>query len=239
MQSLLASTSAHITDRLACPCFQNTRLACPCAEASCSSTVRAARRVIADIGERAAASSGGLLELSKCREHDAENDTHRLFVERLHLSLEKWVPLSSLKHNGQRLTVLRLRDWLQFLVDKSCWHILTGLVRRDPGRERAILKTFWEKYRCTHEDHPIFSMAREGLVSLERTAPLLYHGDEGRGRRRTPFLVSSWSSFLGRGSAPADKYRKEHGVRNEYIKHRTNFRGHSFTNRFFQATEQQ
>ncbi|OLP88430.1 hypothetical protein AK812_SmicGene30244 [Symbiodinium microadriaticum] len=85
-------------------------------KASCSSTVRAARRVIADIGERAAASSGGLLELSKCREHDAENDTHRLFVERLHLSLEKWA-----------------------------WFVGT-------------------------QDHPIFSMAREGLVSLERTA---------------------------------------------------------------------
>ncbi|CAE7339844.1 unnamed protein product [Symbiodinium sp. CCMP2456] len=161
-----------------------TRLTHPFAEASCSSTVRAARRVVADIGDRAAASSGGLLELSKCRENDAETDTHRLFVERLHLSLEPWVPLSSLTHNGRRLTVLRLRDWLQFLVDKSCWHILTGLVRRDPGRERAILKAFWQKFRCTHEDHPIFSMERAGLLSLERTAPLLYHGDEGRGRRR-------------------------------------------------------
>ena len=214
-------------------------LACPCAEASCSAVVRAAQRVVADIGEKTAASSGGLLELSKCREKDAERHTHRLFARKLHLSLEKWVPLSSVRHEQKKLTVLRLRDWLQFLVDKKCWHILTGLVRRDAARERAILKSFWEKYRCTHEHHPIYEMEREGLLSLEHTAPLLYHGDEGRGRRRTPFLVTSWSSMLGRGCAPADKYRKKHGIRNEFIKHRTNFRGHSFTNRFFQATEQQ
>ncbi|CAE7402859.1 unnamed protein product [Symbiodinium sp. CCMP2592] len=203
-------------------------------EASCSSTIRAARNVVRDIGEKGARASGGLLELSRCKEDDAERDTHRLLVKRYRLSLEKEIPLSYLELKNKRLAILRLRDWMQFLIDSHCWHIVTGLVGRDEAREEAILNEFWSRYKVSHPSHPIFQLEAKG-VYLGRCAPLIYHGDEGRGKRRTAFLVTSYSSILGRGSAPADKARKRNGVRKEYLKLRTNFRGHSFTNRFFQA----
>ncbi|CAE7458794.1 unnamed protein product [Symbiodinium sp. CCMP2592] len=94
----------------------------------------------------------------------------KLHARRRFVLRNEWLPTSARKHEKKHLTVLRLRDWLQFLVDKKCWHIVTGLVRRDAARERAILKSFWEKYRCTHEHHPIYEMERQGLLSLERTA---------------------------------------------------------------------
>ena len=189
-----------------------------------------------DIGEGAARASGGLLELSTCREEDAERETHRVLVKRYRLSLENYIPLSYVNLNSRRLTILRLRDWVQFLIDSHCWHIVTGLIARDEPREEAILNAFWSRYRASHPRHPIFDLEAKGLY-LGRCAPLIYHGDEGRGRRRTAFLVTSYSSILGRGSAPADKARKQNGVRKDYLKLRTNFRGHSFTNRFLQATQ--
>ncbi|CAE7810191.1 unnamed protein product [Symbiodinium sp. CCMP2456] len=203
-------------------------------QAACSSAVRTARNLVRDLGNSARA-SGGLVELSKCSDRNAERDSHRLLTKRLHLSLETHVPLRSLMHCGNKLTILHLQDWIRFLLVKNCFHILTGLVRPDEIRQEAILRHFWERYKISNESHPIYELERQGKISLERTAPLLYHGDEGRGRRRLPFLVTSWSSMLGRGAEPADRFRKKHGVRKEYIKHRTNFRGHSFTNRFLQA----
>ncbi|CAE7212401.1 unnamed protein product [Symbiodinium sp. CCMP2592] len=203
-------------------------------QAACSSAVRTARNVVRDFGD-AAASSGGLIQLSKCSDTNAERDTHRLLTKRLHLSLETYVPLRSVTQNGNKLTILHLQDWMRFLLQKNCFHIVTGLVRPDEARQEAILHHFWKNFELSHSSHPIYDLARQGKVVLERTAPILFHGDEGRGRRRQPFLVTSWSSILGRGTAPSDRFRKKHGIRNKFIKHRTNFIGHSFTNRFLQA----
>ena len=199
--------------------------------------MRTARNLVRDLGD-SASSSGGLVELSKCSEKNAERDSLRLLTKRLHLSLETYVPMRSLNHRGDNLAILRLQDWMRFLVDKNCFHIVTGLVRPDAVREEAILRHFWARFKLSHEAHPIYELERQGKIALERTAPLLFHGDEGRGRRRLPFLVTSWSSMLGRGAEPSDRFRTKHGVRKEYIKHRTNFRGHSFTNRFLQVTWQ-
>ena len=190
--------------------------------------------MVRDLGDTAA-SSGGLIQLSNCSDRNAERDTHRLLSKRLHLSLETYVPLRSVTHRCNKLTILHLQDWIRFLLDKNCFHIVTGLVRPDEARQEAILHHFWKNFEISHASHPIYDLARQGKVTLERTAPLLFHGDEGRGRRRQPFLVTSWSSILGRGAAPADRFRKKHSIRNKFIKHRTNFRGHSFTNRFLQV----
>ena len=213
-----------------------SRLAWPCAEASCSSAVRVARDLVSDVGEAVAARSGGLLELARSSINNAERDSRRVLVKRCRLSLEPYVPLSELKCAQQKLTVLRLKTWMQFLVDKRLFHIVSGLTRPDEPRQEAILDQFWANYKISHPQHPVFALERQGRVCLCRCAPLLYHGDEGRGRRRIPFLITSFSPILGRGSEPADKYRKKHGIRKDYCKQTTNLKGHSFTNRFLQAS---
>ena len=123
---------------------------------------------------------------------------------------------------------LLLRDWAEFLLKMNCWHVLCGLLAPDSKRERAIWTEFWARYRKVEPLHPIFRLADEGKIDLSRTAAMLLHGDEGRGRRRSPFLVVSYHSILGRGTVAANRKR----VQKPYLKMRTNFGGHSFTSRF-------
>ncbi|CAE7235723.1 unnamed protein product [Symbiodinium natans] len=202
-------------------------------EASCSAAVRVARNVVRDIGVESAAKSPGLLKVARCSESNAERDTHRVLVKQCKLGLP--IPLRRLGRGELDYTVLRLRDWFQWLVNSNCIHTLTGLTAPDHTRERCILKEFWSRYRSSNGDHPVFRLAAQGRLKLESTVPLLYHGDEGRGRRRMPFLVTSWFSMIGRGARPADRRARATNVRKPYVKLRPNFKGHSFVTRYLQA----
>ena len=212
---------------------QNQRYAWPLRlKASCSAAVRVARNVVRDIGVESAAKSPGLLKVARCSESNAERDTHRVLVKQCKLGLP--IPLRRLGRGELDYTVLRLRDWFQWLVNSNCIHTLTGLTAPDHTRERCILKEFWSRYRSSNGDHPVFRLAAQGRLKLESTVPLLYHGDEGRGRRRMPFLVTSWFSMIGRGARPADRRARATNVRKPYVKLRPNFKGHSFVTRYLQ-----
>ena len=211
----------------------------PIAKANCSAAVRLARDVVSDIGVEAASASGGLAELARCSTRDAERDTRRVLVNRHGQSLR--VPLQRLGRGKLDQPVFRLRDWLQFVVDKSCFHICTGLLKPDADREQAILRAFWMDYALSHGDHPVYELERQNVLALHRCVPFLYHGDEGRGRRRNPFLVCSWFSMIGRGTHPGERAKRRKAsaagsrVRKPFLKLCMNFRGHSFTNRFLQV----
>ena len=193
--------------------------------------MRVARDVVSDIGEAAASSSGGLRALASLDERHAERDSHRLMANQLKLSLP--VPVSCLK--GTAFPTLRLRDWMDFVINRNCWHVLCGLLRPDTDREQAILREFWHRFRQCHPDHEVFRLADSMQISLARTAPLLYHGDEGRGRRRTPFLVTSFHGLLGRGIRSGLQAQAKAGAPKEYTKLKPNFIGHSYTNRYLQC----
>ena len=77
-----------------------------------------------------------------------------------------------------------------------------GLLRPDPSREKAIWSDFWAKFEKAQPEHEVFSLARAGTIQLSNAAAVVYHGDEGRGRKKQPFLVTSFKSCLGRGLAP-------------------------------------
>ena len=89
------------------------------AEASCASVVRSARAVVADVGERAASKSAGLLELSNRSERNAERDCRTLLTKKHGLVLP--IPQSRLdtggEGKGEDVPVLRFRDWCNFLVN--------------------------------------------------------------------------------------------------------------------------
>ena len=193
--------------------------------------MRVARDVVSDIGEVAASSSGGLSALASCSDRHTERDSHRLIAKQLKLSLP--VPIATLA--GTVFPTLRLRDWMDFVIHRNCWHVLCGLVRPDADREQASLREFWHRFRQCHPEHEVFRLADSMQISLARTAPLLYHGDEGRGRRRTPFLVTSFHGLLGRGIRAGLQAQAKAGVRKEYTKLKPNFLGHSYTNRYLQC----
>lgn len=200
---------------------------CILAEAtSWRAAIRTAQGVVQDIGLESASRSGGLTELSQCSQAHSESGGRKV-VERLRLTIP--IPLTTIpKTLGVRYTgefqALKLEHWCQFLVDKNCWHMVCGLVRPDPERERAILTEFWTRFRALHPDHGLFATDRD----WSRTVPLLLHGDEGRGRKKAPFLICSYHSVLGLGTEAANKARKT----KPYLAMKLNYSGSSFEHRF-------
>ena len=192
------------------------------AEASYRGAIRAARHVVEDIGQQAAASSGGLLELSHIPEKHSETAGFELMANQAGLALP--LPLTML---DEGFPVIRLRDWATMLAEKHLLHVLVGLRKRDFPREAAILKGFWHLYKQLYPSQTIFEKFQQGCLRAESTFPLMLHGDEGRGRRRQGFLVLNYHSALGRGTQDqidAKTFRP-------YVKLALNFLGSSLTTR--------
>ena len=135
--------------------------------------------------------------------------------------------MASKKSETTHLEMLSLVDWASFLLKTNTWHILSGLMRPDAKRERCIWAAFWEKYKLLEPAHPVFGMARSNEIDLSRTAAVVMHGDEGRGRRRQAFMVLSFHSLLGRGTNLSTKK----AVKKPYLKMKLNFKGHSYCSR--------
>ena len=198
---------------------------CSCAsraEASYRGAIRAARDVVQDIGAQAAASSGGMLELSRLSEKHSESAGFQLMANQAGLALP--IPLTMLEAG---FPILRLRDWATMFADKHILHTLVGLRDRDLPREEAILRAFWNNYKQLFPDHEIFARFEQGSLRPESTYPMMMHGDEGRGRRRQGFLVVNFHSALGKGTQDqidAKTFRS-------YIKLSLNFLGNSLTTR--------
>lgn len=139
------------------------------------------------------------------------------------------------KDPNLRLPVLKLTDWAKFVITNNCWHVLVGLNRPHEKREEDILEAFWSMYRQQCPNHAIFRLAESGELLLRRTCPIVFHGDEGRGRKHKAYLVFSWRSLLGKGLEPGEHFKRVHHVRKPYLKQLCNYKGHSFTTRFMMA----
>lgn len=193
----------------------------------------AARNIVADIGEVAASSSGGLLRFAGLNESNAERDAHRCFAQ---LGLRLPIPLIHINlEKNDSVKGLQLQDWARFLLDRNCWHILSGLMNPNPDREKAIWCSFWARYRETNPNHEVFSLFDRGILKPECTAAMTYHGDEGRGRKKQAFFVTSFKSVLGRGLQPATGAQKRDQLPKQYLKQRCNYVGHVYSTHFLSA----
>ena len=213
------------------------------AQASARSAIRTARNVIKDIGLEKARGLGGLLPLAKVSEDHSEKGSYSLLSKKLGLALP--IPLTQMptdcadgavQPNIDRISVI---DWVKYFLKYNHWHVLAGLRRPDKIREKKIWKAWWERYRIHDPSHPIFEAADEGKVDLCRTAAVVLHGDEGRGRRRQALFVLSFHSMLGRGTTDSLGTKPDNvsrtsrkKVRKPYLKMNLNFKGHSYTTRF-------
>ena len=137
------------------------------------------------------------------------------------------VPIHPDKPHGVK--GLKLQDWCRFLLHRNCWHMLCGLLRPDRSREKAIWSDFWAKFEKAQPEHEVFSLARAGKIQLSNAAAIVYHGDEGRGRKKQPFLVTSFKSCLGSGLAPGLKASKAKGASQHYLKQKCNYVGSVYT----------
>lgn len=187
-----------------------------------------------DIGEEGARKSPGLGSLAKCREGHSERDVHKVVAKDYKLSLP--IDMTSLPkapgtmYSGE-IKVLAIMSWLRFLVDYNVWHLLRGLRKADPPRERSILLEFWKRFRKLRPTHEVFKLADSNRLDLSRCAPLMVHGDEGRGRKKSGFLVLSFYSYIGYGTQQANQKRKHRA----YDQMRLNYSGSTFIHRFITA----
>ena len=192
------------------------------AEASCTSVIAAAQDFVSDVGPEAASKSGGLVDISKCGMNNPERDCQRLLLKKFNLAL----PLKKTRlGSDNNIPMIRIADWLDFFAKNSCLHILHGLKKPHPMRERAILTAFWKNYFQLHPEHGVFKQAEQGSICLDRAIPLLLHGDEGRGRKHGAHFVLSFHGILGLGFAKSKSSRV-------WAKMQNNFAGHTYTNRF-------
>eukprot|EP00438_Fugacium_kawagutii_P031449 Skav200325 [mRNA] locus=scaffold1760:150800:168374:- [translate_table: standard] len=172
------------------------------------SAIRAARSVVEDVGESGLAKSKGLVELSKA---SGERGVHRV-VKKFQVTLP--VEISDLpKRRGIRFTgdfkAITLRAWCKFILEHNLWHALVGLHKPDDARERAILLEFWKRFEVMKPHHQLWQEFSQYNIDRSRCCPVLLHGDEGRGKKRSGFLVVAYHSYIGFGTA-ASKERKKH-----------------------------
>lgn len=196
---------------------------------SCRAAIRTAKGIVADIGEESAQKSVGLLELARGQEETSERDVRKIVEDyQLTLPIERSeIPTTpGVMYKGS-LEGLSLMAWLQFFVHYRAWHMLCGLKNSNPRREQQILLEFWKRFRRMRPTHSIF---RRRDIDLSRCIPLLIHGDEGRGRKKAPFLCISYYSYIGFGTKEANKNRKK-----EFLRMRLNYSKSSHLHRLLSA----
>ena len=127
--------------------------------------------------------------------------------------------------------MLKLRDWLQFMVNHNVWHLLVGLKRPNRERERAILSEFWTRFRASCPDHEMWPLVDSHQLNTATTVPLVLHGDEGRGRKRSGILIMAWHSVLGFGTTAANRVR----TKKPYLSMKLNFSKSAYCHRLLTA----
>lgn len=194
------------------------------AQASCRQAIQTARSIVKDFGDSTVVRDSGIQEVANCRLQHSEHELNRI-AESYNLCLP--VPLSPIEPDQEELVGLKLTNWAKLLLKENLWHILAGLRQPDSERSKCIWKSFWERYQEIDPAHPIYERARAGLIDLCQTAAVLYHGDEGRGRKRGAVMISNFYSLLGRGTSMANRVRK-----GRFIKHKLNYVGSTYSTRF-------
>lgn len=91
--------------------------------------------------------------------------------------------------------LLEVRDMMSFLLRSMPALLLGGLALQDAGPQ---LEAFWALYRFHHPSHVVFE-THSG--HLNRVIPWEWHADEGRGQKRSNFLVGDVESVFGMDTA--------------------------------------
>lgn len=184
---------------------------------------------MSDIGEVSAAKSNGLVRLSHCSESHSERDVEvlsRQYKIRLPVQISELKKSPGVRYMGS-FKVISLRSWIEFLTNFNVWHVMLGLHHPDEARERAILTEFWRLYKAANPQHMLWQVVEENSVDLSKCLPILCHGDEGRGRKKSPFLITAYHSCLGFGTDLANSTR----ARRPYLSLRLNYCGSTHIHR--------
>ena len=121
----------------------------------------------------------------------------RLDVKVSHVAL--WTR-SSRKRVAQRLVnypVLLPSDWVNLLFSYGGHFFLGGRSLASPGTLTEVeteLEEFWSRYHVIDKDFPMFQTVPK--AEWKRSIPIALHGDEGRGKAKSPVMVMSIQCIL-------------------------------------------
>ena len=189
---------------------------------------------MADIGQAASSSSPGLAQLAACHLSNSERDLRQVVDKKFGLTLPvkmtRLEKAAGVVYAGE-IHCLALKDWAQMIIDYNLAHMLVGLRQSDPKRQRGILVEFWRRYRACKPEHSMWDLVDSGELDLETCYPMMLHGDEGRGRKKSGFLVVTYSSYMGLGTNEANTKRE----RRHYLSMKLNYTGSPFCHRYLTA----
>ena len=138
----------------------------------------------------------GIQALAQVPATHPEEGVHKVFKD-FQCSLD--VPLSyTTLPTGDELPYIRMTDWLRYLARNDKLEYLTG--EKSKMNRQAMLLEFWDRYSDLNPTHPIYEEALQGRINLHEAIPVLHHGDEGRGFKRSGVLIVSTHGLVGRGS---------------------------------------
>ena len=88
--------------------------------------------------------------------------------------------------------VIKLSAWVKLGLERGGEMMLGGHTISNESGWRALLRTFWSRYKLVDDSHPLFNSKLDPEVVL----PFYLHGDEGRGRVKKPLLTISFQMVL-------------------------------------------
>ncbi len=116
----------------------------------------------------------------------------------------KWkIPISYLeyKYGSQSLSLPYLSplEIYKFLIDKAPEILFGGFTEQKDIQ--CLLKSFWQEYKNLHPGHVLFQQNGVESACWNLTVPIVWYGDEGRGRRRGNTAVVMLETVFGLGTA--------------------------------------
>ena len=92
--------------------------------------------------------------------------------------------------------MIGLSSWAEYLLKNSPGFLLGGHSLDSTGY-KDMLEMFWNRYSKLDPSHPVFQRFEQGKRG--NLIPYCVHGDEGRGKAKTPVLISSYQMIIPPG----------------------------------------
>lgn len=87
--------------------------------------------------------------------------------------------------------LIRMDDWCKYLLKAKPRLLLGGHIPSENWK--ATFRQFWADYRLVDPNHPVYTQNWD----LGGCLPYFFHGDEGRGQLKRPFMVISFQLAIG------------------------------------------
>ena len=145
--------------------------------------------------------------------------------------LESNIPISwiDMPAGEAQFPVLRMTTTIEYFAN---FDFISKLVGGMPREEMpSCLLRFWRRFAQQCPDHQVFGPSTG--IALERAIPVMIHGDEGRGYKKTGIMLLSLQGCIGQGCRPFFEMYPSKADRDDRMP--LNLHGSSFNSRFLFA----